>query len=57
MFNPFKKNRKKRVIKFKHKIAAQLDGHKWVSKMETHRLVSSKSHIKVSPQSAPNAVP
>ena len=44
MFNPFKK---RRVIKFKHKVAVNLDGHKWASKMETHRLVSSKPPVKL----------
>lgn len=54
MHNPFKK---KRVVKFKHKVDVHLDGHKWASKMEMQRLISSKSHIKISPQSAPNAIP
>ena len=53
MFNPFKK---RRVIKFKHKVAGHIDGHKWASKMETQRLVSSKSFIKLVPESAPKAV-
>ena len=53
MFNPFKK---KRVIKFKHKVASQIDGHKWASKMETQRLVSSKSFVKIVPKSVPKTV-
>jgi len=53
MFNPFKK---RRVIKFKHKVASQIDGHKWASKIETQRLVSSKSFIKIVPTSVPKAV-
>ncbi|MBN2272429.1 MAG: hypothetical protein JXN61_17590 [Sedimentisphaerales bacterium] len=54
MFNPFKK---RRVIKFKHKVATQIDCHKWATKMETQRLVSSKSFIKLVPSTAPKAVP
>jgi len=53
MLNPFKK---RRVIKFKHKVATQIDGHKWASKIETQRLVSSKSLIKIVPKSVPKAV-
>ena len=48
--------KKRRVTKFKHKVAVQLDGHNWASKMETHRLVSSKSFVKLAPKSVPRAV-
>jgi len=54
MFNPFNKSR---AIKFKHKVASQIDCHKWASKMEMQRLVSSKSFIKTVPSTAPKAVP
>lgn len=53
MFGPFKK---RRVIKFNHKVAAQIDCHNWASKMETHRLVSSKSCIRLIPTSVPRVV-
>ena len=53
MFNPFKKSR---VIKFKHKVASQIDCHNWASKMETQRLVSSKSFIRVMPRTATKAI-
>ncbi len=53
MFNPFKKSR---VIKFKHKVASQIDCHNWASKMETQRLISSKSFIEIVPRTTPKAV-
>lgn len=53
MKNPFKRIR---IIKFKHKVASQIDCHKWASKMETQRLVSSKSCIKLVPKAVPTAV-
>ena len=44
MLNPFKR---KRVVRFKHRLHPQIDCHKWANKMETHRLISSKSHVKL----------
>jgi len=53
MRNPFKR---RRVTKFKHKVGSQIDCHKWASKMETQRLVSSKSYVKLIPKAVPTAV-
>ena len=53
MFNRFKK---RRVTKFKHKVAGHIDCHKWASKMETQRLVSSKPHVKSIQRHIPGTV-
>ncbi len=52
----FKLFRKRRVIKFKHHLGSQIDCHKWASKMETHRLVSSKSLVKPAQPAASSVV-
>jgi hypothetical protein len=42
--------KKKRLIKFKHRMDNQIDCHDWATKMEIHRLISGKPDIKVLPR-------
>jgi len=39
--------KKRRLIKFKHRIDNQIDCHNWATKMEIQRLLSGKPDIKV----------
>ncbi len=42
--------KKKRLIKFKHRVDSQIDCHDWATKMEIHHLISGKPDIKVLPK-------
>jgi hypothetical protein len=48
--------KKKRLIKFKHRVDNEIDCHNWATKMEIHRLISGKPDIKVSPKTVFGAV-
>jgi len=39
--------KKRRLIKFRHRIDNQIDCHSWETKMEIHRLLSGKPDIKL----------
>jgi hypothetical protein len=45
-----KQTKKKRLIKFKHRVDNQIDCHSWATKMEIHRLISGKPDVKVLPR-------
>jgi len=42
-----KMSKKKRLIRFKHRVDNEIDCHDWATKMEIHRLMSGKPDIKV----------
>jgi hypothetical protein len=46
---------KRRIIRIKHRVHKQIDCHKWASKMEIQRLVSSKP-LQVVPKPAASQV-
>jgi hypothetical protein len=48
--------KKKRLIKFKHRVDNQIDCHDWATKMEIHRLMSGKPDVKVLPKTVSNVI-
>ncbi len=53
MKNPFKK---RSIVRIKHRVQKQIDCHNWANKMEIQRLVSSKPHVQVYPESMPKTI-
>jgi hypothetical protein len=48
--------KKKRLIKFKHRVDNEIDCHSWATKMEVHRLMSGKPDIKVALKAVSGAI-
>lgn len=46
--------KKRRLIKFRHRVDNQIDCHSWATKMEIHRLLSGKPDIKLAHKAIAN---